>query len=156
VTEQASQRATIAASPSRLFEVATDFDRYPEWAHDLKEATVVEHDAEGRPTKVRFRAAAMGRSTSYTLAYDYGDAPGRIGWELADGDIMRRLDGSYTFTPVAGDPDTTDVVYELAVELVIPLPGFVKRRAEARIMRTALRELKTFVESESAGETARS
>jgi ribosome-associated toxin RatA of RatAB toxin-antitoxin module len=152
MTDQASQRATIAASPSRLFEAATDFDRYPEWAHDLKEATVVERDAEGRATKVRFRAAAMGRSTSYTLAYDYSDAPERLGWELADGDIMRRLDGSYTFSATA-DADTTDVVYELAVELVIPLPGFVKRRAEARIMRTALRELKTFVES--AGETAR-
>jgi ribosome-associated toxin RatA of RatAB toxin-antitoxin module len=157
VTDQASQRATIAASPARLFEVATDFDRYPEWAHDLKQATVLERDDAGRATKVAFRAAAMGRSTCYTLAYDYTGAPERLGWQLDEGDIMRRLDGSYTFAPVDGDPDSAEVVYELTVELVIPLPGFVKRRAEARIMRTALRELKTFVESagDSADETAR-
>jgi hypothetical protein len=39
------------------------------------------------------------------------------------------------------------VVYELSVDLVLPIPGFVKRRAEARILKTALTDLKTLVES---------
>jgi len=38
------------------------------------------------------------------------------------------------------------VSYDLAVELIIPLPGFVKRRAEMRILST-LKELKTRSES---------
>jgi hypothetical protein len=59
---------------------------------------------------------------------------------------MRRLDGRYELLPVVGDPDRTEVVYELTVELVVPLPGFVKRRAESKIMHNALRELKTHVE----------
>jgi hypothetical protein len=37
-------------------------------------------------------------------------------------------------------------VYHLTVELVVPLPGFVKRRAESKIMHNALRELKAHVE----------
>jgi hypothetical protein len=32
-------------------------------------------------------------------------------------------------------------------ELRVPIPGFIKRRAEARIMTTALRNLKARVES---------
>ena len=44
------------------------------------------------------------------------------------------------------DGTGTRVAYDLAVELVIPLPGFVKRRAEMRILST-LKELKTRSES---------
>ena len=36
--------------------------------------------------------------------------------------------------------------YELAIDLIYPIPGFVKRRAEARIIKTALSELKARVE----------
>ena len=39
---------------------------------------------------------------------------------------------------------------ELAIELVVPLPGFIKRRAEGKIIGTALRELKRKVESDEA------
>jgi hypothetical protein len=44
------------------------------------------------------------------------------------------------------DGAATDVVYELAIDLVYPIPGFVKRRAEGRIIKTALGELKARVE----------
>jgi hypothetical protein len=130
-----------------VYSAVADFERYPEWARDIKSATVDGRDSEGRPVDVTFRAAAMGRSTSYTLRYDYSGAPHRLAWRLVQGDIMRQLDGTYVFRAVDGDPDSTEVLYHLTVELVIPLPGFVKRRAEARIVHTALRELKGRVES---------
>lgn len=100
--------------------------------------------------RVRYRAAAMGRSTTYVLGYDYSEAPRRMAWTLLESDITRQLDGSYDFAPVDGEPDRTDVTYELVVELVVPLPSFVKRRAESRIVHTALRELKSWVERGAA------
>ena len=75
MADQASQRTIIAASPQQLFDVVTDFDRYTDWIRDLKSVEVVERDDEGRAVEVRYRAAAMGRSTSYTLRYDYSNAP---------------------------------------------------------------------------------
>lgn len=147
MADQATQRATIAASPERVYDVLTDFERYPRWARDLKQVTVVRKDDEGRALEVQYRAAAMGRSTSYTLRYDYGDAPRSLPWKLVRGDIMRRLDGAYELHTVEGDPDSTDVVYQLTVELIVPLPAFVKRRAESKIMHNALRELKAHVEA---------
>jgi ribosome-associated toxin RatA of RatAB toxin-antitoxin module len=146
MADQASQRATIAASPEQLFAVVTDFDHYTDWIRDLKAVEVIERDDDGRATKVRYRAAAMGRSTSYTLQYDYANAPHELPWKLVSGDIMRRLDGAYEFHAVDGDDGRTDVVYRLAVELIVPLPAFVKRRAESKIMHNALRELKAHVE----------
>ena len=148
--DHATERTTIDASPADCLAAALAFEDYPTWAHDIKETEVLERDAEGRGTRVRYRAAAMGRSTTYVLGYDYRDAPRRISWTLLESDITRQLDGSYDFAPVDGEPDRTDVTYELVVELVVPLPSFVKRRAETRIVHTALRELKSWVERGAA------
>jgi Polyketide cyclase / dehydrase and lipid transport len=129
VEEQVTERMIIRATPERCFDILTDFERYP--------------DDRGRPGQVTFRAAAFGRSTSYTLAYDYHNAPKELSWVQVDGDITRRLDGAYTFE---ASGDDTEVVYRLTVELRVPLPGFVKRRAEGRIMGAALKELKARAE----------
>jgi len=145
MTEQATEEMEVGAPPNRCWDVLLDFERYPEWVGDLKQVEVLERDDSGRGTRVAFRAAAMGRSTSYTLAYDYSEEPRVLAWVLERGDLMRKLDGSYSFEPVDGD--RTHVTYHLEAELIVPLPGFVKRRAEGRIMGAALRELKGRVES---------
>jgi ribosome-associated toxin RatA of RatAB toxin-antitoxin module len=147
MADQATQTTEIAASADRIVDVLLDFEAYPAWARDLKGVTVDSRDDDGRGLEVTFRAAAMGRSTSYTLRYEYGDDPRTIAWELVRGDIMRRLDGSYLLEPVPGDDERTRVTYHLAVDLVVPLPGFVKRRAESKIIHSALRELRAHVES---------
>lgn len=142
MSDQATQQMHIEAPLERIWAVLTDFEAYPTWARDLKEATVVQRDEQGRAALVRFRAAAMGRSTTYTLAYEWDDAPARLPWKLVTGDIQRVLDGAYEFVETDGG---TDVTYHLRVDLAIPLPAFVKRRAEARIISTALRELRAHV-----------
>ena len=147
MAEQATETMEIAAPPERVLEILLDFEAYPTWARDVKGVTVESHDAEGRGSEVTFRAAAMGRSTSYTLRYTYDDEPCRIAWELVRGDIMRKLDGSYLLVPGPATTGCTHVTYHLDVDLVVPLPGFVKRRAEAKIIHTALRELRAHVES---------
>jgi uncharacterized membrane protein len=145
MVDQATQHITISAPPERCFAVATEFEKYPEWAKDVKEAMVLTRDTEGRATQVEYRTSALGRSTHYTLAYDYSAAPAAMSWRMVSGDIMRTLDGFYRFEPSTAEPGGTDVTYDLSVELVVPLPGFVKRRAEVRIL-NSVRELKSRVE----------
>jgi ribosome-associated toxin RatA of RatAB toxin-antitoxin module len=151
VAEQAKEHTRIDAPVEECFDTLTDFERYPEWAGDLKEARVVERDDQDRALVVEYRAAAMGRSTTYRLRYDYTDAPHRLGWQLDTGDIQRELDGAYELRPADGDAAATDVSYELSIDLIMPIPGFVKRRAEARILKTALDELKARVERAISG-----
>ncbi len=75
MADQATEHMSVSASPERCFEVVADIERYADWAADIKEITVLERDAQERPLLVNFRAAAFGRSTSYTLAYDFSEAP---------------------------------------------------------------------------------
>jgi hypothetical protein len=77
------------------------------------------------------------------LAYDYSDAPNTLSWSMVKGDIQRSIDGAFRFRPTDGG---THVQYDLQIELVVPLPGFVKRRAERRIL-NAIKELKAYAEA---------
>ena len=150
MVEQAREHTTIKASVETCFDTLTDFESYPSWAGDLKEAIVIERNDAGQAVVVEYRAAAMGRSTTYRLRYDYTEAPHRLGWRLDEGDIQRELDGAYVLEPNADDPSSTDVAYDLSIDLIMPIPGFVKRRAEARILKTALDSLKERVEGSAA------
>jgi ribosome-associated toxin RatA of RatAB toxin-antitoxin module len=136
---------SVSAAPELCFSVAADLTKYPEWAADIKEVVIDELDDQGRALLTTWRAAAFGRSTSYSLAYDYSDAPRTLSWKLVKGDITTKLEGSYVFEP--GEAGGTDVTYHLEVELRVPIPGFIKMRATSRIMSTAMRELKARVES---------
>jgi ribosome-associated toxin RatA of RatAB toxin-antitoxin module len=147
VEENVAERMIIRGTPEDCYAVLTDFARYPDWAADIKSVQIDSRDDQGRALVVTFRAAAFGRSTSYTLEYDYARAPRELSWVQTRGDLTRRLDGSYQLSP-SGDGGT-EIVYHLVVDLKVPLPGFVKRRAEGRIMGTALRELKAVVEGSS-------
>jgi hypothetical protein len=135
----------VSATPARCYEVSADIASYPSWAADIKEVTIDERDAEGRPRLVTFRAAAFGRSTNYTLAYDYSEAPGALAWIQTEGDITNKLDGRYVFdlAPDGG----TEVTYNLEVEMKVPVPAFIQMRAQSRIMSIALRDLKARAES---------
>lgn len=144
--DEATETRIIQASPARCYELVADVASYPDWTTDLKDATVTATDDHGRATEVEFRAAAMGRSATYTLNYDHAQAPARLEWRQSDGDITKRLDGWYEFAAVDGEPDQCEVTYHLEVELLVPLPGFVKRRAEGRIIHTALDDLQARAE----------
>ena len=144
MAETASDTITIAAPPDTVWAIATDIERYPEWARDVKDVVITARDDDGRPSQVEFRTSALGRSTHYTLLYDYSNAPDMLAWSMVKGDIQRSIEGAYRFEPT--NDGGTLVQYDLAIELVVPLPGFVKRRAERRIL-NAIKEMKAYAEA---------
>ena len=144
MAETASETIQIAAPPERVWEIAADVERYPDWVRDVKDVVVRSRDEQQRPSEVEFRASALGRSTHYTLATTTRRRPtcwpGR--WSAATSCARSRAPTTSAPTADGG----TEVRYDLAIELVVPLPGFVKRRAEVRILNT-VRELKTRAEA---------
>jgi uncharacterized membrane protein len=147
MTETANERIRIDAPADRCWDVAVDFESYSEWVRDVKDVKILDRDDQGRGLRVEYRAAALGKSVRYVLEYDYSEAPQAFTWKFIEGDMLRRLDGSYRFE--ADGPSSTRVHYELAVELAVPLPGMVKRRAAGLIMGSALKDLKKQVEAVS-------
>jgi len=143
VTQRATESITVSAPPSVVYRVVTDFEHYTDWVSDLKRIEVLERDASGRPLDVEFRAAAFGRSTTYALRYDYTHAPEVLTWHQTSGDLTATLNGEYRFKPQGED---TLLTYDLEVELLVPIPTFIRSRAAHRIQSQALRELKAQAE----------
>jgi hypothetical protein len=79
---------------------------------------------------------------SYGLSYKW-DGSG-VRWDLADpGSVISAMTGGYS---LADGSRGTEVTYDLSVDLRVPLPGMLKRKAEKVIIDTALKGLKSRVE----------
>ena len=75
--------------------------------------------------------------------------PGRVEWELSTPGLITELHGRYICTD-NGDA-TTDVAYDLSLELSVPMIGTVRQRAERNLLRGALKGLKKRAEAQPAG-----
>ena len=133
----------VKATALEIFEVATDFQAYPEWNSNIKRVEIKETDEEGRATQVFYEVDAKVKTITYTLEYDYSDAPDSFSWDLVDGNV-KELSGSYAFDEF---DDVTEVRYETRIDPGFPLPGLLKRQAEKQIVKSALADLKKRVES---------
>ena len=123
--------------------VIADFAAYPQWASGVRAAEVVEQE-DGRASRVRFTLDAGPVKDTYVLGYDW-DGDAAVRWHLAEtGSVVSAMDGGYLLADTGGDTETT---YELSVDVRIPMPGLLKRRAEKTIIDTALKGLKNRVES---------
>lgn len=135
--ERVSDQTTIAASVDKVWEIVTDLASYPEWAEGVLEAEVVETDADGYPARGRFKVDARVAQLDYEVRYRYDGYD--IAWELVEGETISQLDGSYELWEDGGG---TGVRYALEVDVDLPVPGFLKKRAARTILDQGLAGLK--------------
>jgi carbon monoxide dehydrogenase subunit G len=135
---------SVAAPSTDVMGVIADFAEYPRWATALSAAEVVETGPGGRASKVRFTLDAGVIRDTYVLAYSWeGDSA--VGWHLAEpGAVITEMTGGYHLSDHGGG---AEVNYELTVDVRIPMPGLLKRKAEKMIIDTALKGLKARAES---------
>ncbi|MES4905133.1 MULTISPECIES: SRPBCC family protein [unclassified Streptomyces] len=145
MAEHTSSSITIEAAPADVMEVIADFDRYPEWSGEVKEADVLTKDDRGRAEKVRMLLDAGAIKDDYTLEYTW-TGNNQVSWSLVKSQMLRSLDGSYLLAPLDSGK-RTEVTYQLTVDVKIPMLGMIKRKAEKVIIDRALAGLKKRVES---------
>lgn len=147
MAEHTRSSITIEATPAEVMAVIADFGRYPEWTGEVKEAEVIATDSAGRAEQVRLLLDAGAIRDEHTLAYEWhGDS--EVSWSLVRSKMLRSLDGSYRLRPADGGKHT-EVIYQLTVDVKIPMLGTIKRRAEKVIIERALDGLKKRVEHEA-------
>lgn len=142
MAEKVKDSIDIAAGAQQIFEVLTDFESYPDWNPDIKEVAIKDKADDGLASEVWFKVDAKVKTVTYTLTYDYSNAPESFSWDLKEGDL-KKLSGSYAFDEF---DDVTEVTYEVEIEPGFPVPGFLKRQAEKQIVGGALKNLKKRVE----------
>lgn len=141
------QSADIAASPEACYAALTDFEHLPAWQGAVREARVVERDAEGRGSVVEYEVDAKFRRVHYTLRQVH-DPPGRLGCEYLGGDF-RDFSGEWRFEPRDGGR-ATHVELDLRVDPGRFVPGPLRGAISDAVMRRALRDLKAHLEGQRA------
>ncbi|HEV3475726.1 MAG TPA: SRPBCC family protein [Actinomycetota bacterium] len=144
MAEQTEGEIEIVGRPAEIMAVIADFESYPEWAEGIRSTEVRTRGADGRGTEVAFEFSAMGFSATYTLRYEYLPDDAGVRWTtVAASGAVKDITGEYELEPFNGD---TRVTYRLSVETAVPLPGFLRRQADRKAIKTALEGLKSRVE----------
>jgi uncharacterized membrane protein len=119
-----TREIVIEASPEEILDVIGDLESLTEWSEPHQSVDVLEKDKDGRPLKVKMKVKAAGITDEQVVAYTWGGNV--VSWTLVSSGQQRSQAASYTLTP---DGDKTKVKFELSVDPVVPLPGFVLKRA---------------------------
>jgi ribosome-associated toxin RatA of RatAB toxin-antitoxin module len=144
MTDKTTSSIAIAAPRHDVMAVVADFGAYPQWATGVRAADVLTSDPDGRASRVRFQFDAGIIKDNYVLHYDW-DGDAQVSWELDEaGAVISEMSGSYQ---LADEGHSTQVRYELAVGIRVPMIGMLKRRAEKMIIDAALKGLKSRAEA---------
>src|SRR5512132_979932 len=143
----AEHTVEIEAPIEICFDAITDYETFPSWQGAVVDTEVLDWDEAGRGKRVRLFVDARVRKVDYTLDYSY-DQPTRIEWEFVEGNGINDADGHYLFEDLGGD--RTRATYKLGLEVGIPLPGPVARRAHRSTLKGSVEDLKREAERRAA------
>ncbi len=124
-----SREVVIEASPKEILDVVADVEAMPEWSSIHQSAEVLERDADGRPQRAKMKIKTSGVTDEVVLAYTWRDDG--VTWTQESGKASRNQGGGYTLIPQG---DKTRTTFNLELDPLVPLPGFVMKRAIKGIM----------------------
>jgi hypothetical protein len=132
-----TREVVIEATCDEIMAVLLDLESLTDWssAHQLVE--VLERDDQGRPSRSRQVVKIVGISDDQILAHTYYDDG--VGWTLVSSTQQRAQEARYTLTP---DGDSTLVRFDLTVDLLAPLPGFLIKQGAKGLLDTATKGLR--------------
>jgi ribosome-associated toxin RatA of RatAB toxin-antitoxin module len=127
-----SREVVIEASPEEILDVIADVEATPTWSSQYQSAEVLESYDDGRPRRVKMKVKSAGIADEQVVEYSWTDDS--ASWTLISASALKSQDASYTLTP---DGDKTKVRFDISIDLSVPLPGFVLKRAMKGAMETA-------------------
>lgn len=141
--------ATRAASlikrpPAQVWEVLTDFERWPEFMPLVQNTRVARRDGERMWVEQQYRI--LFRAMAHTTIYELDPRAGRLGWQLdtnAPHDIAASQ-GRWQLVPVAEGRDTL-VRYAARMSAGRAVPEFVAKMLRERSLEQLLANLRSEV-----------
>jgi ribosome-associated toxin RatA of RatAB toxin-antitoxin module len=143
VADKTTQTIHIDADPAEVMKAIADLESYPDWIKEYKKVEVLEATDDGYPKKARMLMDATIFKDTLIMNYEWPADRESLSWTLESSSLLKSLEGSYILAP---KDSGTDVTYELAVDLAVPMIGMLKRKAERRLIDGALKDLKKRVE----------
>ena len=144
MSDLSSGTVTIEAPIAEVEKALFDLAKYPEWSTSIKSVKVLATDDQGRLTSGKFVIDAGMMKDKVTLDYDWSEAPSKLSFTFNDADLLVGMEGSYSIKKI--DEDTTQVTYEMGVEISMPIPAMMRKKAEQATIDQALQQLKSHLE----------
>jgi ribosome-associated toxin RatA of RatAB toxin-antitoxin module len=127
-----SREVVIEATPEEIIDVIADVESTPTWSPQYQRAEILDTYPDGRPKQVKMTVKAAGLTDEQVIEYTWTDD--KVSWTLVSAGQLKAQEASYTLTPSG---DNTKVKFDLAIDLSVPLPGFILKRTMKGGMETA-------------------
>ena len=127
-----SREVVIEATPEEILDVIADVESTPTWSPQYQRSEILERYPDGRPKQAKMTIKAAGLTDEQVIEYTWTDSS--VSWTLVSAGQLKAQDAKYTLTP---DGDKTRVKFDMAIDLSIPLPGFLLKRTLKGGMETA-------------------
>ena len=119
-----SREIVIEATPEQILDVIADVEATPTWASQYKNSEIVDTYDDGRPKQVKMQISSAGITDDLLVEYTWTDNSAT--WTLLSAKALKSQVGKYTVTP---NGDKTTLRFDIEIELLVPLPGFILKRA---------------------------
>jgi ribosome-associated toxin RatA of RatAB toxin-antitoxin module len=119
-----SREVVIEATPQEILDVVADIEATPSWSPQYQSAEVMDSYDDGRPRRVKMTTKAAGITDTQVIEYTWTE--NKVSWTLIRATQLKKQDASYTLTP---DGDKTKVRFDISIDLAVPMPGFILKRA---------------------------
>jgi coenzyme Q-binding protein COQ10 len=117
---QAELKEILPVDAQKLFQVITDYPKYPEFVDSC--AGVQVGKREGSKVQVTYDVNLI-KDVSYTLEHEENAAAGTMKWQLVSSQFLKKNSGSWLIKSLG--PGKSEVTYTLEIEFKIPVPGLI-------------------------------
>lgn len=132
-----SREIVIEATPEEILDVIADLESLTEWSSAHQSSEVVERGDDGRPAVAKMKVKAAGITDEQVVAYTWGE--NTVSWTLVSAGQQRAQDATYTLTL---EGEATRVKFDISIDPVVPLPGFLLKRTVKGVMDTSTEGLR--------------
>lgn len=134
---RASREVVMDAPPEAILDALADIDAVPSWSPLHKHAEVLDRHPDGRPHHVKATLKIMGITDKEILQYHWGQY--WMVWDAGDTFQQRGQHGEYNLTR---EGDKTRVRFDITIELSVPIPEFLIKRAKNIVLDVATEGLR--------------
>lgn len=128
------ETTVLQASADALYKVVTDYESYPRWLPEFKEARVLKRD--GDTVDVEFTFAIPLKKIRYSIRVVHEPAKLTTSWTFLGGDIIDDTVGGWRFEKI--DDRSTKVYYRAGVSVNVPMSKGIVNRVASLLTGTTL------------------
>ncbi|KFA88537.1 type II toxin-antitoxin system RatA family toxin [Archangium violaceum] len=113
----ASRSIVVNAPPEKVYDIVTNYDRYPEWLDEVKKIRT--SDRKGDEVKVHYEVDFKIKTIRYTILARE-EKPKRMSWSFVEGEVMKDNKGSWVLEPEGEGRTKVTYSVDVAVGPLVP------------------------------------